>query len=108
MGDVPIKFLEPAIGTGAFYSALLQTVGEARVNKALGFDVDARFVEAANRLWQGTPLEVVQQDFTKTFGVELLQGPLENSPGGLSRPCRVRLLKLKHVLKPISLSMQWR
>ena len=60
----PIKFLEPAIGTGAFYSALLQTVGEARVAKALGFDVDARFVEAANRLWRETPLEVVQQDFT--------------------------------------------
>lgn len=64
MKETPINFLEPAIGTGAFYSALLQTFGEAHVGKALGFDIDERFVEAANRLWRETPLEVVRQDFT--------------------------------------------
>ena len=38
--ETPIRFLDPSIGTGALYSALLSEVGERPVEDALGVELD--------------------------------------------------------------------
>lgn len=60
-----IRFLDPAIGTGSFYSALLSTFLPEEVELASGVEVDRRFAAAASSLWGGTGLEVTRADFTK-------------------------------------------
>jgi predicted RNA methylase len=60
----PVRFLEPAIGTGAFYSAALAVFSRKRIAAAMGFEVDRQFVDAAKELWQGGSLNVVHADFT--------------------------------------------
>lgn len=60
-----IHFLDPAIGTGAFYSALRQAVPAARLRSALGFEVDPHYGEPAARLWAESPLVLRLQDFTR-------------------------------------------
>ena len=61
-----IRFLDPAIGTGAFYSALLASVSLNRIVQAQGFEVDPHYGIPAQRLWGHTPLNIEIADFTKT------------------------------------------
>lgn len=58
-----ISFLDPALGTGAFYSAALTSLDPARVRRATGFEIDASFHEAAMSLWGGLGLQVRNEDF---------------------------------------------
>ncbi len=51
-----ISFLDPAIGTGSFYSALLKTFNEKRIDKAFGFEIDPYYAEPAMQLWKDTNL----------------------------------------------------
>lgn len=60
-----IRFADPAIGTGSFYSALLAVFGHQRIESAVGVELDSRLSEAAGDLWASTGLEVVQGDFTQ-------------------------------------------
>lgn len=61
----PIRFLDPAIGTGSLYSALLAAAGEARVVTARGFEIDAHYGEPARHLWRDTALRLDLTDFTQ-------------------------------------------
>jgi hypothetical protein len=61
----PVRFLEPALGTGAFYSALCQAFAPARIAAAVGVERDAAFARAASSLWGPTGLEVIAGDFTE-------------------------------------------
>jgi len=38
--NAPIRFLDPAIGTGAFYAALRNTYPVSRIQTARGFEID--------------------------------------------------------------------
>jgi type I restriction-modification system DNA methylase subunit len=38
--DRKIRFLDPAIGTGSFYSALLQSFSIDRIESAVGYEID--------------------------------------------------------------------
>jgi len=58
-----IRFLEPSIGTGAFYSALLQAAPDGQLVYALGFEVDPHYGEAARSLWSETPLDLRVESF---------------------------------------------
>jgi adenine-specific DNA-methyltransferase len=60
-----IRFLDPAIGTGSFFSALLQTVPESRIDAARGFELDAHYGEPSGDLWRGTTLNLEIADFTQ-------------------------------------------
>ena len=60
----PIRFIDPAIGTGSFYSALLRVFPEDRVTRAVGYEIDPHYGKPAFRLWQGTALDLRLQDFT--------------------------------------------
>jgi hypothetical protein len=60
-----ISFLDPAIGTGSFYSALLKTALKTRVAKATGFEIDPHYGKPAAKLWKECGLETKLADFTK-------------------------------------------
>lgn len=63
--EVPIRFLDPALGTGSFYSALLAEFPSERVTQALGFEIDPYYGEPARCLWADSGLEMRIADFTR-------------------------------------------
>ncbi len=60
-----IQFLDPAFGTGAFYSALLQIFPPYQIANASGYEIDSRYASEAIRLWANTPLKLNIGDFTQ-------------------------------------------
>lgn len=62
--NVPIRFLDPAIGTGSFYSALLREFLGAWIEAAAGYEIDAHYGEPARQLWREYPLAITLGDFT--------------------------------------------
>jgi adenine-specific DNA-methyltransferase len=61
-----IRFLDPAIGTGAFFSALNSVTLPAAIAVARGFEVDEHYGRPAGDLWAGSILDYQLADFTKT------------------------------------------
>ena len=59
-----VRFLDPALGTGAFYSALLDVFSKNNVESAVGYEIDPHYGRAAAGLWRATGLEVRLEDFT--------------------------------------------
>lgn len=64
-GDASIRFLDPAVGTGSFYSALLATVPHERVDSATGFEIDPHYGDPARDLWRNTQLQIHLEDFAE-------------------------------------------
>lgn len=60
-----VHFLDPAIGTGSFYSALLETIGDRPLTVAKGFEIDPHYGEPAKQLWDGYSLDIELADFTR-------------------------------------------
>lgn len=60
-----IRFLDPAFGTGSFYSALLRTFRGSNIAKATGYEIDRIYAREAKKLWKQTPLELHLADFTR-------------------------------------------
>ena len=60
-----LRFLDPAIGTGAFYSALRAVFPSSRISVAVGYEIDRHCAASASALWNGSGLELRQEDFTK-------------------------------------------
>lgn len=59
------RFLDPAIGTGSFFGAFLQTFPHDRIEGATGIELDEPFAETAAAIWRRQGLRVIQGDFTK-------------------------------------------
>ena len=59
-----IRFLDPAIGTGAFYLALLKTFPAFRIKEARGFEIDSHYSNPAACFWKDTDLKLEKRDFT--------------------------------------------
>jgi hypothetical protein len=57
-------FLDPAIGTGSFYSALHQVFPPEMIDDACGVEIDPAFAVAAQRLWASSGLRIIRGDFT--------------------------------------------
>ncbi len=64
-GDKALRFLDPAVGTGSFFSALTQIVATEKIAAAAGVELDPLFANTAARLWADQGLTVVQADFTR-------------------------------------------
>lgn len=64
-GEGTIRFLDPAIGSGSFYSAVSQVFASGQIDAATGIELDPLFAETATRLWRSSGLHVVNGDFTK-------------------------------------------
>jgi adenine-specific DNA-methyltransferase len=60
-----IRFADPAIGTGSFYSAALTVFGPRQIESSVGIELDTDFCNAATNLWEHAGLSVVQGDFTR-------------------------------------------
>lgn len=65
--DHKVRFFDPGFGTGAFYSALLQTFPLGSIAAATGFEVDAHYGNPALQLWGDTGLNLYLLDFTKAI-----------------------------------------
>ena len=63
--DTPIRFLDPGIGTGSFYSALLATAPINRIEIATGYEVDPHYGEPSRTFWRATPLDIRLEDFAR-------------------------------------------
>jgi len=60
-----IRFLDPAFGTGAFYSAFLRSFQPSQIERAQGYEIDPHFAQPSAKLWANTPLELETADFTR-------------------------------------------
>lgn len=60
-----VRFLDPAFGTGSFYSALLQLFPSSRIVDAVGYETDPDYGHKAIKLWGDTPLKLNIADFTQ-------------------------------------------
>lgn len=59
-----VRFFDPAIGTGSFYSALMSTCRRRPVASAQGFEIDPHYGKPAKELWKDAPLAITLRDFT--------------------------------------------
>ena len=60
-----VRFIDPALGTGSFYSALRNVFPANRLSRAVGYEVDPHYGLAAAKLWRETELDVRLEDFTR-------------------------------------------
>lgn len=60
-----VHFLDPAIGTGAFYSALRRVFPGRLIRHAQGFEIDPGFAKPAKTLWAENKLDITVGDFTE-------------------------------------------
>jgi hypothetical protein len=62
--DTPeIRFLEPAIGTGVFYSALNDSDMKEKITFACGYEIDEHYALPSIDLWRTSKLKYVAGDF---------------------------------------------
>lgn len=78
--DEPVRFLEPALGTGAFYSALCGVFKAGQIVDATGIEIDSRIAQTAQTLWSETGLHVIEGDFTTLVPTSQYNLVLANPP----------------------------
>jgi hypothetical protein len=61
--DQKIRFLEPSIGTGSFFSALLDKSTDDQIEYACGYEIDEHYARPSIDLWKTTILKYVVGDF---------------------------------------------
>src|ERR1700691_3984709 len=61
----PLRFLDPAIGTGSFFSAVSQVFAPENIAAATGIELDPLFAKTAENLWSNRGLNIVHGDFTR-------------------------------------------
>jgi len=61
--DLPLTFLEPSIGSGVFFSALLRSTGAGRILTAVGCEIDEAYGDIAKSTWTPLGLQLVHCDF---------------------------------------------
>jgi len=63
--NVPIRFLDPAFGTGAFYSALRELAGPTRIIASHGYEIDPHYALPTKELWAESRAKIHMCDFTR-------------------------------------------
>ena len=61
----PVRFLDPSVGSGSFFSAFRAAFPPGMVGRSLGVELDPAFAEVAARLWGPEGLAVTRGDFTR-------------------------------------------
>lgn len=64
--DEDVRFIDPAFGTGSFYSALLNVFPRPRIRAAVGYEIDPHYGQPAAKLWRDTGLDIHLEDFTRS------------------------------------------
>ena len=77
-----IRFLDPAVGTGAFFSAMLHAFPKTQIENAVGVEFDSQIVSITKNLWTAWGLDVVEADFAQLpfptspmFNIHLVNPP---------------------------------
>ena len=96
----PVRFLDPAIGTGSFYAAL-QDSGR-RIDSARGFEIDHHYGAPAIDLWKDTPLQITMGDFTKSVA------PLSDTDKATLLICNPPYVRHHHMEGPEKLRLHAR
>lgn len=65
-----INFVDPAIGTGSFYSALIAETEGRNIASAIGYEIDAHYGLPSKDIWKETNLQIRIEDFTKATPLE--------------------------------------
>lgn len=60
-----IRFLDPALGSGAFYAALRRVFDEKTIERAQAFEIDPHYGKPADDMWTQHGLKLVHGDFTR-------------------------------------------
>lgn len=60
-----IAFLEPALGSGVFFSALLRNARPASIASATGCEIDPAYGDIAKAIWASSGLHVLACDFIR-------------------------------------------
>ena len=60
-----VRFMDPAIGTGSFYSALLNVFPDSIIDCAVGYEIDPHYGKPAAGLWNTIGLDMRLEDFTQ-------------------------------------------
>lgn len=63
----PLRFADPSIGSGSFYSAAAHVFGRDGLDLATGIELDPAFADAAEALWGSSGLHLVRGDFTRVI-----------------------------------------
>jgi hypothetical protein len=108
----PVRFLDPAIGTGSFYSALLRTFPADAIKDARGFEIDTEIVREAKQIWQHSTLRINLGDFTQAMpplkdskkATLLICNPPYVRHHHLSQSEKIRLRETIKLLAKVSLS----
>lgn len=61
--DSLLTFLEPAAGTGVFYSALLRNVDDKAISSAIGCEIDPAYGNIASSIWELLGFKLIAGDF---------------------------------------------
>jgi predicted RNA methylase len=65
-----VRFLDPALGTGSFFSALSSEITRDRIEAAVGYEIDPHYGQAAKELWSESSLSIHLADFTTAPSTE--------------------------------------
>ncbi len=75
-----ITFLEPFLGSGAFYSALLSEAKNFNIQTATGIELDADYFECAKLLWADFGINLINNDFSKETPTQKYNFIITNPP----------------------------
>ncbi len=60
-----IRLLEPAFGTGSFYSSLLRIIPSSSWERALAIEIDSDLVKISKKIWSEHAVEIRKGEFTQ-------------------------------------------
>lgn len=75
--DTIDSVLEPAIGTGVFYSALRE---QFSIKKCVGYEIDEHYFIPSSSLWKDSELKIYNQDFLSTTVDDYFSLIISNPP----------------------------
>lgn len=61
----PVRFLDPALGSGAFYAALRRVFDPSLIEHAQAYEIDPHYSEPAEKMWARHGLQLIHGDFTR-------------------------------------------
>ncbi|MCI9258738.1 MAG: hypothetical protein HFJ16_00670 [Romboutsia sp.] len=61
--DKPIKFLEPALGTGSFYYSLNNNIDQFKLDYAVGIEKDEEIYSFSTKTWHDKNIRIVNKSF---------------------------------------------
>ncbi|MDR1109511.1 MAG: N-6 DNA methylase [Deltaproteobacteria bacterium] len=75
-----INFLDPAFGTGAFYSALLNSTDIYNINDAVAIEIDNTYATETAKFWNSYNIKIINGDFTKLYPFKTFNLIISNPP----------------------------